>query len=215
MTARGRVPGSDLRSAEVVRKTKETEVRVSVNLDGQLATSVKTGIGFFDHMLEALALHGRLGLIVEGKGDLHVDQHHLVEDVGIALGTALREALGEDLRIRRFATAHAPLDDSLARAVVDVSGRSFLHWGVEIGRPTVGEFDTELVEEFFRGFVYNARINLHVDLLRGLNAHHQIEAVFKAVALALRDALRQLPPGGTLPSTKGALSEGEARKGPS
>ena len=200
------------RSADVTRKTRETEVRVRIDLDGTGPVSITTGIGFFDHMLEALGLHGHLGLEVTGKGDLHVDQHHLVEDVGIALGSALREALGEDLRIQRFASAHAPLDDALARAVVDVSGRPYLHYGVAISRRHVGEFDTDLVAEFFRAFVQNAKLNLHVDLLHGTNAHHQIEAVFKATALALRGALRWQSGLEEVPSTKGTLSEKAARK---
>jgi imidazoleglycerol-phosphate dehydratase len=202
------------RRAEVVRKTRETQIRIRIDLDGPGAVEASTGIGFFDHMLEALGLHGRLGLRVEGKGDLVVDQHHLVEDVGIALGSALREALGDDLRIERFAAAHAPLDDALARAVVDVSGRPYLHYGVKVGRGRVGEFDTDLVEEFFRAFAHNARLNLHLDLLHGTNAHHQIEALFKATALALRAALEPRSDLGEVPSTKGALSEKAARKDP-
>jgi len=200
------------RQAEVHRETKETNVRLRIDLDtpSETGPTISTGIGFFDHMLDALRCHGRFALEVEATGDLHVDQHHLVEDVGIALGTALREALGGDLCIRRFASAYAPLDDALARVVVDVSGRSYLHWGVQISRERVGEFDTDLVEEFFVAFTSNARLNLHVDLINGRNAHHQIEAIFKATALALRDALRV--EGGTLPSTKGALSETDARQ---
>lgn len=200
------------RSAEVVRKTRETQIKARIDIDGAGTVSVKTGIGFFDHMLEALGLHGRLGLRVEGKGDLHVDQHHLVEDVGIALGGALREALGDDLRIQRFASAYAPLDDALARAVVDVSGRAYLHYGVKLSRSRVGEFDTDLVEEFFRAFVHNARLNLHLDLIHGINAHHQVEALFKATALALREALRRHTTPGEVPSTKGVLSEETATK---
>jgi imidazoleglycerol-phosphate dehydratase len=202
------------RRGAVRRKTRETDVRVEVDLDAPDILDVRTGIGFFDHMLSALSVHGRIGLTVEGTGDLHVDQHHLVEDVGIVLGSALREALGGDLRIRRFASAYAPLDDALARAVVDVSGRAYFHWGAAISRPTVGGFDTDLVREFFQAFASNARLNLHVDLLHGENAHHQVEAIFKAVALALRQAVERDEGLGAVPSTKGTLSEDAARKGP-
>lgn len=200
------------RRALVERKTGETSVRVELLLDDPREVRVSTGLGFFDHMLDALARHGRLGLIVKAEGDLHVDPHHLIEDVGIALGQALREALGEDLRISRFAHAYVPLDDALARAVVDVSGRAFLEFGAAFSRPTVGGLETECVEDFFRAFVSHASLNLHVDLLRGRNAHHQIEACFKAVAIALRDAIRRDPTLASVPSTKGVLSEGAARK---
>jgi len=202
------------RIGKIRRKTRETEVRVEIDLDAPSPPDVRTGIGFFDHMLEALGVHGRMGLVIEGKGDLHVDQHHLVEDVGIALGSAIREALGGDLRIRRFAHAYAPLDDALARAVVDVSGRAYLHYGVAPSRDTVGGFDTSLVREFFQALVSNARINLHLDLVRGDNAHHQIEAAFKAFALALREALAPDAGLASVPSTKGTLSEESAQRGP-
>jgi len=198
------------RRAEVRRETKETKVRVAVDLDDASSRSIATGVGFFDHMLDALTLHAGIGVVIEAEGDLQVDQHHLVEDVGIALGSALREALGTELKIARFGHAYAPLDDALARAVVDISGRAYLGFGVEISRAKVGDFDTELVEEFFRAFSSNARINLHIDLLRGTNAHHQIEATFKACALALCAALR-VREGGAVPSTKGALDEAQAR----
>ncbi|MCZ6794445.1 MAG: imidazoleglycerol-phosphate dehydratase HisB [Planctomycetota bacterium] len=200
------------RVAEVKRETRETKIALRLDLD-RPKLRVVTGVGFFDHMLGALATHGRLGLELEAKGDLHVDPHHLVEDVGIALGSALRSALGEDLRIRRFATAHAPLDEALVRAVVDVSGRSFLHYGIEISRPFIGTFDTDLVEEFFRAFVSNARLTLHLDLIRGRNAHHQVEATFKATALALREAVRREESLREVPSTKGTLSEDGAIQG--
>ena len=200
------------RVAEVKRETRETKIALRLDLD-RPKLRVVTGVGFFDHMLGALATHGRLGLELEAKGDLHVDPHHLVEDVGIALGSALRSALGEDLRIRRFATAHAPLDEALVRAVVDVSGRAFLHYGIEISRPFIGTFDTDLVEEFFRAFVSNARLTLHLDLIRGRNAHHQVEATFKATALALREAIRREESLREVPSTKGTLSEDGAIQG--
>jgi imidazoleglycerol-phosphate dehydratase len=190
----------------VRRQTKETEIRLLLDLDGGGKTAIATGIGFFDHMLGALAAHARLGLVVEAKGDLHVDQHHLVEDVGIVLGTALRQALGDDLRIQRFASAYAPLDDALARAVVDVSGRAHLAYAAAISRPLVGGFDTDLVREFFQAFAANARLNLHLDLLRGENAHHQVEALFKAAALALRAALERDEGLAGAPSTKGTIA---------
>lgn len=201
------------RKADVTRTTRETSVRVELDLDVPGMPEIQTGIGFFDHMLMALAVHGRLGLLLRATGDLHVDQHHLVEDVGIVIGQALREALGEDLRVRRFAHAYASLDDALARAVVDLSGRAYLHYGVTVSRPVVGGLDTDLVREFFQGLASNARINLHIDLLRGENAHHQIESVFKATALAIRDAVRRVDELGDVPSTKGTLSERAAREG--
>jgi imidazoleglycerol-phosphate dehydratase len=200
------------RQAEVRRKTRETAVRLRLDLDRPAPPRVSTGIGFFDHMLTALATHGRFGLVVEARGDLHVDQHHVVEDVGIALGAALREALDHDLRIRRFAHAYAPLDDALARAVVDASGRGYLHYEAEIRRARVGGFEVDLAREFFSALAANARINLHLTVLHGRNAHHQLEAVFKALALALRDAFALDPSLKEVPSTKGALSERQARR---
>ena len=200
------------RQAEIRRETRETKIHLRLNLDRADTPDLETGVGFFDHMLTALGTHGRFGLYVRAKGDLEVDQHHLVEDVGIVLGQAFAAALGDERRIRRFAHAYAPLDDSLARAVVDVSGRSFLAYGVTVSRPLVGSFDTDLVREFFQAFVSSAAINLHLDLIRGANAHHQIEALFKATALALRDAValdRELK---DVPSTKGSLTEKAARK---
>ncbi len=199
------------RTAEVVRKTRETSIRLSLDLDESGTTEIQTGIGFFDHMLTALSKHGRMSLRVAAEGDLHIDQHHLVEDVGIVLGTALREALGSDLKVQRFAHAYAPLDDALARAVVDLSGRAYLHYGVTISRPTVGGFDTDLVREFFQAFTANAQINLHLDLLHGENAHHQIEAIFKATAIALRVAVARDASLTEVPSTKGTLTERAAR----
>jgi len=193
------------RQAKIRRETKETRIELSLDLDDAEEVSIQTGVGFFDHMLQALATHGRLGLALEATGDLEVDQHHLVEDVGIVLGQALREALGENLRVQRFAHAYAPLDESLARAVVDLSGRAHLHYGVSVSRPHVGEFDTDLVREFFQAFASNARITLHLDLLHGDNAHHQIEAIFKAFALALRAAVRRDDTLRGVPSTKGTI----------
>ncbi len=198
------------RMAGVVRKTRETQIRLLVDLDRPRPPLVSTGIGFFDHMLGALATHGRFFLEVEARGDLHVDQHHLVEDVGIALGAALREALGKDLHIRRFAHALAPLDEALARAVVDVSGRGYLHYEASIRRARVGNFEVDLAREFFSALALNAKINLHLSILYGRNAHHQLEALFKALALALRDALELDPILEEVPSTKGTLSEDQA-----
>jgi imidazoleglycerol-phosphate dehydratase len=203
---------SSNRQAEVRRETKETKISLRLDLDQAGTPKISTGVGFFDHMLEALAVHGRIGVELEAEGDLHIDQHHLVEDVGIVFGQALREALGEDLRIQRFAAAYAPLDDALVRAVVDISGRAYLYYGIEVSRPMVGDFDTDLVLEFFTALAANARLNLHLDLIRGHNAHHQIEASFKAFALALRSAVKVDAGLAEIPSTKGSLSEDEARK---
>lgn len=202
------------RASHKQRKTKETDVDLLLNLDRQSPPDIDTGVGFFDHMLTALGTHGRFSLTVRARGDLQVDQHHLVEDVGIVLGQAFADALGEERRIRRFASAFAPLDDSLARAVVDISGRAYLHYGITVSRPLVGTFDTDLVREFFQSFVDNSRINLHLDLLHGQNAHHQIEATFKATALALRDAVARDSDLIGVPSTKGTLTEKAAKKKP-
>jgi imidazoleglycerol-phosphate dehydratase len=194
------------RAAEVQRKTTETDVRVRVALDGTGHASVKTGIGFFDHMLEALARHALLDLEVSAAGDLHVDAHHTVEDVGIVLGQALAQALGERRGIRRYGEATVPLDDALARVVVDVSGRPFLAYHAE--PPTwqkVGDYDVALTPEFFRAVATHGGLTLHVDLLRGQNAHHVVEAVFKAFARALLEATGVDPRVRDVPSTKGLL----------
>jgi imidazoleglycerol-phosphate dehydratase len=194
------------RTAEIVRETKETRIRVAVDLDGTGACAVSTGIGFFDHMLEQIARHGAIDLTVEAAGDLHIDGHHTVEDVGITLGRAVAAAVGDKAGIRRFGHAFVPLDEALSRVVVDFSGRPGLQWHVAFTRSTIGNFDVELAHEFFQGFVNHALVTVHVDNLRGDNAHHQCETVFKAFARALRDALevdaRAL---GSIPSTKGAL----------
>jgi imidazoleglycerol-phosphate dehydratase len=194
------------RSAEVARETKETTIRVRLDLDGSGTASVRTGIGFFDHMLEALARHSLCDLEVEASGDLHVDAHHTVEDVGIVLGQALAQALGERRGIRRYASATVPLDDALARVVVDVSGRPFLAYHAE--PPTwqkLGDYDVALTPEFFRALATHGGLTLHVDLLRGRNAHHVVEAVFKAAARALGEATRLDPRVTGVPSTKGTL----------
>jgi len=194
------------RSGEVTRKTKETEVRVRVRLDGTGRAQIHTGIGFFDHMLEALARHALFDLEVSATGDLHVDQHHTVEDVGIVLGQALSQALGERRGIRRYGEATVPLDDALARVVVDVSGRPYLAYHAE--PPTLqrlGDYDPALTPEFLRALATHAALTLHVDLLRGQNAHHCVEAVFKAAARALGEATGTDPRVTDVPSTKGAL----------
>jgi len=194
------------RNAQIVRDTKETKIRVTVDLVGTGLCKVSTGIGFFDHMLEQLARHGALDLTIEASGDLHIDGHHTVEDVGIALGRAVATAAGDKQGIRRFGHAFVPLDEALTRAVVDFSGRPGLFWHVDFARSTIGGFDVELVHEFFQGFVNHAQLTLHIDNLRGDNAHHQCETIFKAFARALRDALEIDPRAiGIVPSTKGAL----------
>ncbi len=194
------------RSAQIVRETKETKIRVAVDLDGTGVCSVATGIGFFDHMLEQIGRHAAIDLNIAASGDLHIDGHHTVEDVGIALGQAVAAAAGDKQGIRRFGHAFVPLDEALTRVVVDFSGRPGLHWNVPFARSTIGGFDVELVHEFFQGFVNHARLTLHIDNLCGDNAHHQCESAFKAFARALREALEIDPRSpGSIPSTKGAL----------
>ena len=194
------------RSAEVRRKTNETDLVVRIGLDGSGVSRVSTGIGFFDHMLDALARHGLFDLEVEARGDLHVDGHHTVEDTGIALGQAIAQALGDRRGIRRYADACVPLDESLVRAVVDVSGRPYLHYDVEIPKwQLLGDYDVFLTPEFFRALVTNAQLTAHVDLLRGDNPHHIVEATFKAFARALDQATQVDPRVQGIPSTKGAL----------
>ena len=194
------------RVAEVRRSTKETDLRVRVDLDGRGDARVKTGIGFFDHMLEALARHALLDLTVEGTGDLHVDGHHTVEDTGIALGQAIAKALGDRAGIRRYGDALVPLDEALVRAVVDVSGRPYLAYGIEIPKwQMLGDYDVFLTPEFFRALVLNAGLTAHVDLIRGDNPHHIVEATFKAFARALDGATALDPRVVGVPSTKGTL----------
>ncbi|MGH2342121.1 imidazoleglycerol-phosphate dehydratase HisB [Segnochrobactraceae bacterium EtOH-i3] len=197
-----------MRRAEIERTTKETAIRVAVDLDGSGRYQVSTGIGFFDHMLEQLSRHSAIDITVEAKGDLHIDFHHTVEDVGIALGLAVKQALGDRRGIVRYADVHLPMDETLTRAAIDVSGRPFLVFKVEFPRPKIGEFDTELVEEFFRAFAFNAGVTLHVENLYGVNAHHICESSFKALARALRTATeidRRL--ADQIPSTKGRLGD--------
>ena len=194
------------RTAEVVRNTAETQIRAVVDLDGSGRAQLATGIGFFDHMLEQIARHAALDLTIEAKGDLHVDGHHTVEDVGITLGQAVARAVGDRKGIRRYGHAYVPLDEALSRAVIDFSGRPGLEWNVPFARAMIGEFDADLAHEFFQGFVNHALVTLHVDNLRGDNAHHQCETVFKAFARALRMAVEADPrAAGVDPSTKGSL----------
>jgi imidazoleglycerol-phosphate dehydratase len=194
------------RIAEVTRNTRETQIRVVVNLDGSGRSALSTGIGFFDHMLDQIARHGAIDLTVEARGDLHIDGHHTVEDVGITLGQAVAQAIGDKSGIRRYGHAYVPLDEALSRVVVDFSGRPGLVMNVPFVRAMIGEFDVDLAHEFFQGFVNHALVTLHIDNLRGSNAHHQCETVFKAFGRALRAAAEVDPrAAGTIPSTKGSL----------
>jgi imidazoleglycerol-phosphate dehydratase len=195
-----------MRSAEVQRNTLETRIRVKVDLDGTGKSSLATGVGFFDHMLDQIARHGMLDLEIEAQGDLHIDAHHTVEDVGITLGQALAKAWGDKKGLVRYGHAYVPLDEALSRVVIDLSGRPGLTFGVDFVRGTVGEFDVDLVREFFQGLVNHAAMTVHIDNLRGDNAHHQAETVFKAFGRALRMAVEADPrAAGAIPSTKGSL----------
>jgi imidazoleglycerol-phosphate dehydratase len=195
-----------MRKATVKRATKETNVEVAVDLDGEGTSSIATGIGFLDHMLDLLARHARIDITVNAKGDLHIDHHHTTEDVGIALGQALKQALGEMKGITRYADVHVPMDEALTRVAIDISGRPFLVFKVEFGRDKVGSFDTELVNEWFQAFAMNAGITLHVETLYGANDHHIAESCFKGLARALRAAVTIDPRAkGEVPSTKGTL----------
>ena len=194
------------RTASLTRTTSETDIRLALDLDGAGKAEIATGIGFLDHMLTALARHALFDLTVVAKGDLHVDFHHTTEDVGIVLGRALAQAVGDKRGITRFGHAVVPMDDALAEAAVDISGRPFLAWSVGFRVPKIGEMDTELFEEFFRAFAFNAALNLHVTARAGTNAHHVAEACFKATARALRMAVApDARLGDAVPSTKGAL----------
>ena len=194
------------RIADVQRNTKETQIRVRVNLDGSGVATLATGIGFFDHMLDQVARHGLVDLTVDAKGDLHIDGHHLVEDVGITLGQAVAKAVGDKAGIQRYGHAYVPLDEALSRVVIDFSGRPGLHLRVPFKAGMVGGFDTQLVYEFFQGFANHAMVTLHIDNLHGDNAHHQCETVFKAFGRALRMAASADPrSAGVVPSTKGTL----------
>jgi len=197
-----------MRKAEISRDTSETKIAVSVNLDGTGQYDVKTGIGFFDHMLEQLARHALMDITVRATGDLHIDDHHTVEDVGIALGRALTQAVGDKRGTRRYGSCLLPMDDTLVRAALDLSGRPYLVWKVNFTAPKIGTFDTELVREFFNAFAMQGGITLHVECLDGINSHHIAEAAFKSVARALRDALEIDPrKADAVPSTKGTLHQ--------
>ncbi len=195
-----------MRSATITRKTTETEISVSVELDGTGAYDNATGVGFLDHMLDQLARHSLIDITVRAKGDLHIDDHHTVEDTGIALGQALAEAMGDKRGIRRYGACHLAMDDALVRCALDLSGRPYLVRNVEMPTSKIGSFDTELVREFFQALSTHGGITLHVDALHGINSHHIAEAAFKSVARALREAAETDPrKGDAIPSTKGAL----------
>ena len=194
------------RQASVQRDTAETQIRVALDLDGTGKAQLNTGIGFFDHMLDQIARHGLIDLTIDAKGDLHIDGHHTVEDVGITLGQAFAQALGDKRGITRYGHAYVPLDEALSRVVLDCSGRPGLHMDVRFTAGMIGQLDTQLVFEFFQGFVNHAGVSLHIDNLKGQNAHHQCETIFKAFARALRMAISLDPrTAGTIPSTKGTL----------
>lgn len=194
------------RSAKVSRNTKETQIQVALNLDGRGQAKLKTGLAFLEHMLDQVARHGMLDLDIDAKGDLEIDAHHTVEDVGITLGQAFKQALGDKVGIRRYGHAYVPLDEALSRVVVDFSGRPGLEYRVTYPRARVGDFDVDLIREFFQGFVNHALVTLHIDNLQGGNSHHIAETVFKAFGRALRVAAEQDPRmAGIMPSTKGSL----------
>ena len=195
-----------MRTSEVTRSTKETQIRVRLNLDGSGVVRLSTGIPFLEHMLDQVARHGLLDLEIEAHGDLHIDAHHTVEDIGITLGQAFAKAVGDKAGVRRYGHAYVPLDEALSRVVIDLSGRPGLEYHVQFRRALIGEFDADLVHEFFQGFVNHALATLHVDNLRGDNAHHQCETMFKAFGRALRMAAEFDPRAvGVVPSTKGTL----------
>ncbi|MCF6232600.1 MAG: imidazoleglycerol-phosphate dehydratase HisB [Rhodobacteraceae bacterium] len=195
-----------MRTSQISRKTAETDISVSINLDGDGRYDNQTGVGFFDHMLDQLARHSLIDMEIRAQGDLHIDDHHTVEDVGIALGQALSRALGDKRGIRRYGACHLAMDDALVRCALDLSGRPFLVWNVDFAAAKIGTFDTELVREFFQAFSTHGGITLHVDALHGFNAHHLAEAAFKSVARALREAVENDPrKSDAVPSTKGIL----------
>ena len=194
------------RTATISRDTKETQITVSVDLDGNGDSSFETGLPFLDHMMDQIARHGMIDIRIEARGDLEVDDHHTVEDIGITLGQAVIKALGSKIGIRRYGHAYVPLDEALSRVVLDLSGRPGLEYHVEFPRASVGDFDVDLFHEFFQGFVNHANVTLHIDALRGRNAHHIIETIYKAFGRALRMAVELDPRmAGTMPSTKGSL----------
>ena len=207
MTSSALVPSAaTARTAEVSRTTAETRIHVRVNLDGSGEARLNTGIGFFDHMLDQIARHGLIDLDVQCEGDLHIDGHHTVEDVGIAIGQAVKQAVGDKRGLTRYGHSYVPLDEALSRVVVDFSGRPGLVLDAKFTSGTIGQLDTQLIHEFFQGFVNHALVTLHIDNLKGANAHHQAETMFKAFGRALRMALERDPRmAGTIPSTKGTL----------
>lgn len=195
-----------MRKAEISRKTAETDISVTVDLDGTGRYDIRTGVGFFDHMMDQLARHALINITLRCEGDLHIDDHHTVEDCGIALGQALTRALGDKRGIRRYGSFHLAMDDALVRAALDLSGRPFLVWNLPFPTEKIGSFDTELVREFFQAFATHGGITLHVDLIHGVNSHHIAEAAFKAVARSLREAVEPDPRrADAIPSTKGML----------
>lgn len=197
-----------MRTASIERKTAETAISVEINVDGTGVYDNQTGVGFFDHMLDQLSRHALIDMTIRAKGDLHIDDHHTVEDVGIALGKALAQAIGDKRGIRRYGSCTLVMDDTLVRAALDLSGRPYLTWKVDFTASKIGAFDTELVREFFTALAMNSGMTLHVERLDGINSHHIAEAAFKAVARALRDALETDPrKADAIPSTKGTLSE--------
>ena len=206
MTAPIALAAHEPRTAEVSRDTAETKIKVRLNLDGTGESKLATGIGFFDHMLDQIARHGLIDLDVQCEGDLHIDGHHTVEDVGIAIGQAVRQAVGDKRGLTRYGHSYVPLDEALSRVVVDFSGRPGLVLDAKFTSGTIGQLDTQLIHEFFQGFVNHALVTLHIDNLKGVNAHHQAETMFKAFGRALRMALERDPRmAGTIPSTKGTL----------
>lgn len=195
-----------MRIAEVNRNTLETQITVSINLDGTGVSTLNSGLGFLDHMLDQIARHGMMDISIAAKGDLHIDAHHTVEDIGITLGQAFSKAIGDKKGLRRYGHAYVPLDEALSRVVLDISGRPGLEFNVEFSRARIGEFDVDLIHEFFQGFVNHALVTLHIDNLSGDNAHHQSETIFKAFGRALRMAVEEDPRmAGIMPSTKGSL----------
>ena len=195
-----------MRQAQVNRNTLETQITLKVNLDGTGKATLNTGVPFLDHMLDQVARHGMMDLEITAKGDLHIDAHHTVEDIGITLGQAFTQAVGDKKGLRRYGHAYVPLDEALSRVVVDLSGRPGMEFNVEFVRGRIGEFDVDLIHEFFQGFINHAMLTLHIDNLSGKNAHHQAETVFKAFGRALRVAMEADPrAAGTIPSTKGSL----------
>jgi imidazoleglycerol-phosphate dehydratase len=195
-----------MRKAEVSRNTLETQIVASINLDGTGASQLASGLGFLDHMIDQIARHGMMDISIEANGDLHIDAHHTVEDIGITLGQAFAKAVGDKKGLRRYGHSYIPLDEALSRVTLDLSGRPGLEFGVEFKRAQIGDFDVDLIHEFFQGFVNHALVTLHIDNLRGNNAHHQAETIFKAFGRALRMAVELDPRmAGIMPSTKGTL----------